>query len=98
MNVTEFLRARIDDDEELACRGAPRVEPSNRLLAECAAKRRIVERWNELDGNDPEWGRMDDQTAGQRAEWEDTLCALASVYADHPDYNPAWSIDASASP
>ena len=46
-----------------------------RVLAECEAKRRIVE---EADGADAQW-------------WEHRyLLALALPYADHPDYRDEW--------
>jgi hypothetical protein len=54
-----------------------------RALAECKAKRRTVELYGQIQ---------------ERQEWQDQgarcmyliLCDLAAVYADHPDYNPAW--------
>ena len=47
-----------------------------RVLAECEAKRRIVELWQEF------------------AEWpvEMVMYALAAIYADHPDFDPAWRL------
>ena len=127
MNITEFLLARITEDEEVA-RGA--IDPSGyntspdgrwvivevpyegewprtpdaddvvwsgsewalhasrhdpaRVLAECAAKRAIIE------------GCMSVLTV---MSWEyedapdlarDTLEALAATYSDHPDYQQAW--------
>jgi hypothetical protein len=60
-----------------------------RVLADCDAKRRIVER---LSGylsseHDPEpegaWELLDDHA------WA-TLYALALPFADHPDYDPSW--------
>lgn len=53
-----------------------------RVLAECAAKRAIVESWREAD-------KMYGGDAG--AYMDGVLRALASVYDDHPDYDPAWS-------
>lgn len=55
-----------------------------RVLAECEAKRRIVEEHGVIDpcdAHDPMTGR---------AEPCPTLLDLASVYADHPDFDPAW--------
>lgn len=49
-----------------------------RALAECQAKRRIVEDCAEYEG--PETDGLN---------WR-TLHALAAVYADHPDYLEEW--------
>lgn len=53
-----------------------------RVLAECAAKRVIVGLWQEAD-------KMYGGDVG--AYMDNTLRALASVYADHDDFDPAWS-------
>lgn len=73
-----------------------------RVLAECEAKRRIME----LHAGDQPWdvhacpgrGPDDDEwvvyEAGQRVVEVypcPTLRALAAVHADHPDYDPAWA-------
>uniref|UniRef100_UPI003F494537 DUF6221 family protein n=1 Tax=Arthrobacter silvisoli TaxID=2291022 RepID=UPI003F494537 len=90
MNITEFLEARIGEDEAAAKRGGWHngggtfandnygcllIQPA-RVLAECAAKRAIIEDfgWLELSGvpNSP-------------------LRAIAAVYADHPDYQQEWA-------
>lgn len=66
-----------------------RVAADPRALRECAAKRRIVERSRWVEEH-PEWANNDD-VAGH---WEDcsaTLYDLASIYADHEDYDPAWA-------
>lgn len=49
-----------------------------RVLAEVAAKRRIVERYAPV--------------AESRLGFDDTLCDLASVYADHDDYDEEWAL------
>ena len=55
-----------------------------RVLAECEAKRRIVEQWERISTR----LQVDlDQTQG----WE-TLRVLASVYSDHPDYRQEWRL------
>lgn len=61
-----------------------------RVLAECEAKRRIVE----FHGQDVDRDFCATCSgSGPRAQgWPcDTLRALAQVYADHPDYQPEWS-------
>jgi hypothetical protein len=60
-----------------------------RVLAECEAKRRIVEefakeQWVIEQGHRTEW------TEAGQATRETALRHLAGVYADHPDYDEAW--------
>lgn len=88
-----------------------------RVLAECAAKRAIVElhqQWPVLVQGDPQYDRVDNAAPGaialrmsQQIAWlteqeyrrrfgsepptAPMLRALAAVYADHPDYDPAWA-------
>lgn len=68
----------------------------DRVLAECEAKRQIVgdhTLWPGWFGNRATCGRCYD---GDDVYSEDsaypclTLRALATVYADHPDYDEAW--------
>jgi hypothetical protein len=96
MTLTEFLLARIAEDEadpvlahaswchEVSCDcGLSRA----RVLAECAAKRDIIEEY------------VDCRDAPTRSgpAWELGLAVfnnvarrLAKVYADHPDYREEW--------
>lgn len=100
--LSEFLLARIAEDEEVAnaareheyLSAARDASPlrwvrdavgygtifanSGRILAECAAKRAIVR------DNPPM------TTFGGPSE-SFNLRHLASVYADHPDFNPEWA-------
>jgi hypothetical protein len=93
MTLTEFLAARVAEDEADAMSGwrwksLPAGEYDRlqaRVLAECEAKRRIVEG----AANEP------DVNADQRdiGLWEGYLSAaelLALPYSDHPDYRPEW--------
>lgn len=126
MTLTDFLLARLADDEYLANLAAgvtdgieddwqDVVQPITvadtlnredwakkygfayqhiysmspaRVLAECEAKRRIVEELvrpyvaerRRLMGDQPSWSD----------EHPDLLRLLAAVYADHPDYDEAW--------
>jgi hypothetical protein len=90
LTITEFLLARIADDEEAAgadpgceCLGVQfgighgPVCPE-RVLAECEAKRRIVKRLN---------NRMRPDVAFEA--WY-ALRVLAAIYADHPDWRGEW--------
>jgi hypothetical protein len=84
--LVEFLTARLDEDEAQAGRwafegatlfGETEYESlSARVLAEVEAKRGIVE----LMSDEVEYIVNSD----------DVLLLLASVYADHPDYQQEW--------
>lgn len=115
MNLTEFLLARIAEDEEgaqtkfvarrmigrkivevpIAMRpGGWALSPA-RVLAECEAKRRIVE-MHPIYGDD----LGDDAQHDCPGEWVNhvddpnepcpTLRLLALPYADHPSYRQEW--------
>jgi hypothetical protein len=102
-SLTEFLLARIAEDEA-AARGASHhshlvqdYERDNygflwvkttRVLAECEAKRQIVG----LDDSALRRHRSDGDASaiGAGLMRDDVLRALASVYADHPDYREEW--------
>ena len=106
-NITEFLEARIAEDEAEANAAIANYAPDEwdnptnagnyypadiafwerqtptRVLAECAAKRAIIEAHTE---------------AGPvcmpcEHEWPcATIRAVASVYSDRPDYRQEWAI------
>jgi hypothetical protein len=66
--------------------------PPLRVLAECEAKRQIVEahRWEEFDDGDgsvPYYTDCDDCRQSPPCR---TLRLLALPYADHPDYREEW--------
>jgi hypothetical protein len=91
MNLTEFLLARIAEDEEVARLEIGRRDviltgafAPHRILAECEAKRRIVELHR--IGYDP----CDAHDASFESIPCETLELLALPYADHPDYREAW--------
>ncbi len=99
MTLTKLLLARIAEDEEVASHGDGGLMDeahfsSRRVLAECKAKRRIVEEYEAADSEDAKsWERGDDRLvyASQHAHTlYFVLCNLASVYADHPDYRQEW--------
>ena len=124
MTITEFLLARIVEDEAAATaaqsaasmayfgdtvadamlglaasEGADRVAVEHfrrhnpdRVLAECEAKRRIVRKHRERPGVTGADSAPPDRCSTCRSHrWPcGTLRELASVYADHPDYDPAW--------
>ena len=129
MTITEFLLARIAEDEATASQridrevslmrrdGLPDTTRDNlpaswrRPLAECEAKRRIVELhpiYHEgprlLDVGIPNGvalGGCETCHSVDRINADapieaigpcDTLCVLASVYADHPGFDQAWKV------
>ena len=110
MTITEFLEARIAEDEAVSerrgsfphsvhssdivgtyrqncpdCLGLP---GRARVLAECAAKRAIIELADQVETMDyqitNEWG------GGLEGTGDNILKALAAVFADHPDYREEW--------
>lgn len=114
-DLTDFLLARIAEDEADSYRihdllddkytwpddlaGCPCGVPA-RVLAECAAKRRIVALHSETSemrdyGN---WEPHLCRSCGGQGYNDfdgiaypcDTIKALASVYADHPDFREEW--------
>lgn len=71
---------------------AERVTPA-RVLAECGAKRRIVERVDVLTGGEKTYLQRLKHTDVEDAGYviaRDILIALALPYADHPDYDERW--------
>lgn len=63
-----------------------------RVLAECAAKRAIVDAaWEDSVMLDVEYHLRGRERLEADGDYPDTLRHLASIYADHPDYDPAWA-------
>jgi hypothetical protein len=106
MNIIEFLEARIAEDEQVAGpeyawesadarirewesdhRSGLEISAS-RLRAECAAKRAIITSTGTYSCNQahPQFDvyHPDGHTSP-------ALRALASIYADHPDYRQEWA-------
>lgn len=96
MGISEFLEARIAEDEEKAKLIAGTSFPRNhiqewgpaRVLAECAAKRTILALHPApMQTDEDPLFPIEPATCrcGSRLPCS-TLRALAAVYADHPDY------------
>ena len=96
MRLTEFLLSRIAQEQATwrPASVAPRQNGktfARRMLAECDAKRRLVAR------HGGEHFCTIDPPVGE-AWWDcfegdcPTMLTLASVYADHPDYQPEWAV------
>jgi hypothetical protein len=104
MTITEFLLARIEEDEayarDIPGRSAFVPMPADaeivvaypgsydRMLAEAEAKRMIVELHD--DGLKEQIERRDGSALGAGLMHDDVIRALASVYAAHPDYQAEW--------
>lgn len=81
MNITDFLLARIQEDETRATYYGPLAMGTARVLAECNAKREIIRWW--VDGLIG-YVRVDDELTSP-------LLPLAAIYKDHPDYEQEWA-------
>lgn len=100
MTITDFLLARIAEDEDtlpwlvddIERVGDRLVNLRERILADCEAKRRIVEMYRSHDhsaGAGHHWSGFD---GGYATATDHALTALAAVYADHDDYDPGWAL------
>jgi hypothetical protein len=98
MTLTEFLLARIAEDDEIGCLGEGEystcADLTERRVVECEAKRRIVAEHIENGGY---CETCSDGYHGFDCEggWEEpfpcpTLRALALPYADHPSFQEEW--------
>lgn len=104
-DLTDFLTERLDDDEAWAKAGLDAEWPEfnepgtpghhARVLADVAAKRRIVEEY--LAARDHASrahyaGELGEAETARLmyAGMERALRHHAAVYVDHPDYRPEW--------
>jgi hypothetical protein len=81
-----IVRPLLEHEADVNGRHIARHDPA-RILAECEAKRRIVEAWADPFG---QWNAP--QADAARAQKDYTLRLLALPYADHSDFDPAWRI------
>lgn len=100
--LVDFLLARIAEDEDGArgelsttaqsALGVQWLDLMRRVLAECEAKRRIVEDHPRCDVHDRPGDLCDAcETCGDGSIWPcPTLLHLTAVYADHPDFQEEW--------
>ncbi|MEU3527533.1 DUF6221 family protein [Streptomyces sp. NPDC038707] len=119
--LVEFLRARLDEDEQIAGVAAGlQADPENgwgvsghaitphigvvhedearmhiarhdpaRVLREADAKRQVIREWEDARAT-AEADQGDVSARVALLAFTITLSALASVYADHPDYREEW--------
>ena len=82
MTITDFLLARIAEDEDYAYAAlvvaAGRWGPA-RVMAEAQAKRNIVNAY---------------VRASEDVGLAIAVAHLAAAYSDHPDYDPSWHLAA----
>jgi hypothetical protein len=60
------------------------------MLADCEAKRRLVELSQSVEQivrGDDAWA---DSTAGLVVAYRNALCVFAAIHSDHPDYDERW--------
>jgi hypothetical protein len=97
MTLTDFLLARIAEDEATSLSG--RHGKPDRIARECEAKRRIVEEHELIRAAYPGTTVETDpccSTCSAGGEYPGdgypcpTLRALATVYSDHPDHRDEW--------
>jgi hypothetical protein len=97
MSLTEFLLARIAEDEAHAGLvldrtgpwDAPPISPE-RTMAECEAKRRIIELADQVENMEASLMQEFGGTPDDDDPSVMMLRALALPYADHPDYDEGW--------
>ncbi|WNT44932.1 hypothetical protein SEA_ABBYDAISY_37 [Arthrobacter phage AbbyDaisy] len=103
-SIVEFLEARIAEDEA-SNRGTAEMDDDDRggwailyaqrVLAECAAKRAVIEHAQKASEAEEEFDDYMWRGAGPKREepWsgDAILFALASVYNDHPGYRQEWA-------
>lgn len=105
-DLTEFLLARIAEDEEAAKRAerwflvdfnnaendehGTRHKPA-RVLVECDVKRQIVAFADQCHRDEERFGPGDAVMTSRYGAALVALRFLALPYAAHPDYDPAWS-------
>ena len=101
MDLAKFLTARLDEDEG-ALEGAQWGDNEGtcyecgtnqaRLLREVKAKRAILDVWagtaKRGTRRPDDW--CDGYADGERAALKPIMRALAAVYSDSPDFDPAW--------
>ena len=98
MTLTDFLLERIAEDrealpnlgDEVEVIGGRFVNYRERVLLECEAKRRIVERAQRASQAFDQ--SINPTTSGVATTMDLVLADLALPYADHPDYDESWRL------
>lgn len=105
MTITEFLTARLDEDETRISR--PETRSGARAVGEVKAKRAILAlhqtETTYCESRDDDFRpikipEVQCFVCGWASDVEGSACEtlrlLAAVYRTHADYDPAWSADA----
>ena len=108
MTITEFLEARIDEDEERASSGWSRLgdtrwETNNygqdhltpaAVLAECVAKRAIITLFGECHDQALTAKNLETEFAltGMEEGLGLAVRSLSTAYKDHADYQQDWAL------
>lgn len=94
-SLTEFLLERVAEDEAEAQVFDENWSPVRRRLAECKAKREIVELYeehNDCAQASMDLGESDECCAFAAQGLFAAIHVLVDVYADHPDYREQWKL------
>lgn len=94
IELIEFLRDRLDEDQEraeteLVATSFDRRDLPQRALADVAARRQLIER-TEHAASALSAGVINPASVATLGAWQDALRILATVWEGHPDYDPLW--------
>jgi len=93
MTIVEFLEVRIAEDEA-AANDLMGEREGDRTLAECAAKRAIIQSYESFRKVSKGANSLDTKltASGIKEGLRIALASLSSIYNDHPDYKDEWSL------
>ena len=100
MDIVEFLRARLDEDEAVAGEAVAIRDQAYGTNVRVSSK---ITAWSDHPTGvviaDPERVAVEVEAKRVAIDWYEnddditmaaTVMALAAIYADHPDYDPEW--------
>ena len=92
MAITVASTGPSDDPQSMSDAAHIALHDPARILAECAAKRAVIKAaWSDHCLIEGEWGGGQSQGAmSAKNDNPAVVEALASVYADHPDFQEEW--------
>lgn len=108
MTITEFLTARLDEEERRAkaihaedCESIPREGYNGPFPCDCGvpahllakiAGERAIIGWHSDNPHECEGPMGSEYVADEDSMPCSTMCALTLPYVDHADYNPEWKL------
>jgi hypothetical protein len=97
--LADFLRARIDADQQWATDVLNFGRPDDhgfarRTLADVAAKRLLVDAFDQATQYRHTPGPGSEQLEGRIDGFEEAVRFIASAWSTHPDYRSEWAPDA----